>query len=199
MKAIIFDFDRVCTIPTDPKLITDIIAEEYELSREKVEQAIKQYDHAYLTGKISNGFFVESIAQDLDIDLPEVLFNEKFFYERKIDTNLLDVIQKIRKKYSTYLATNNFAEMKKRITTPLKAYFDGFFFSCDLGHTKDEREFFEQLLESVSIKGEECLFIDDKVKNIEVAKQCGMQIIHYNTSLHTLDYLKEKLQKNEIL
>lgn len=52
--------------------------------------------------------------------------------------------------------------------------FDGLVFSGTVSMTKPNRNIFEYLLRKYSLKEEECLFIDDSIKNINGAKAVGI-------------------------
>ncbi len=53
--------------------------------------------------------------------------------------------------------------------------FAGCFFSCDLGATKTELTFFEQVIESIGCSPSDIYFWDDNPQNVSVAKAVGMQ------------------------
>ncbi len=57
---------------------------------------------------------------------------------------------------------------------PALQYFEGIIASCDLKLLKPEPEIFEALLNTFSLKAEECFFIDDMQRNIDGAKRCGI-------------------------
>jgi HAD superfamily hydrolase (TIGR01509 family) len=44
---------------------------------------------------------------------------------------------------------------------------------------KPEREIFELTLRRLGLRAEECLFIDDSLKNVEAAAAMDFQIIHF--------------------
>ena len=53
--------------------------------------------------------------------------------------------------------------------------FDGLVFSGMINKVKPNREIFEYLLEKYQLKADECLFIDDTLKNIDASKSIGME------------------------
>lgn len=52
---------------------------------------------------------------------------------------------------------------------------DGGIFSCRVGSVKPEKEIYEALFETYGLRPEECVFIDDVPKNIEVGRSFGMK------------------------
>ncbi len=57
----------------------------------------------------------------------------------------------------------------------LLSSFDGLVFSGPIGLVKPDKNIFEHLLKQFDLKAEECLFIDDAPRNLEGAKQVGIQ------------------------
>lgn len=57
-------------------------------------------------------------------------------------------------------------------------FFDKSFLSFELGLLKPEAEIYYYLLEDLSCKAAECIFIDDTKENIDMAASIGFQTIH---------------------
>ena len=53
--------------------------------------------------------------------------------------------------------------------------FDGYFFSCDIGYSKAQPEFFTAVLEKLPVKPDEIMYVDDEETDIAAAKQLGIQ------------------------
>jgi len=68
----------------------------------------------------------------------------------------------------------------------LRDYFSAFFSSCFLGLRKPTREIYRKALGITQRTPEECVFIDDRVLNVESAQTLGLKTIHYqnSTQLH---------------
>jgi putative hydrolase of the HAD superfamily len=74
----------------------------------------------------------------------------------------------------------------------LEHYFENFFFSVETGHVKPDKQAYLHACESMGLKPEECIYIDDKLENIEGAKASGMAGIHYDGSKDIKRMLEEK-------
>lgn len=77
--------------------------------------------------------------------------------------------------YGIYLLSNassDFHERRKGI--PALSFFDGVLISADYKLLKPEKEIYLELYKKFSLKPEECYFIDDMQKNIDGAKDTGM-------------------------
>ena len=49
------------------------------------------------------------------------------------------------------------------------------FFSCDLGYTKAEQEFFEEIVKKINIEPENIEFWNDEIENTQVAVNLGIK------------------------
>jgi len=57
--------------------------------------------------------------------------------------------------------------------------FDYKVFSCEEGTAKPEPELYNILLNKVKVPAQQTLFIDDKIENIETAKNLNMNAVQY--------------------
>jgi 2-haloacid dehalogenase len=87
------------------------------------------------------------------------------------------------KKFKIYALTNWSAE-----TFPIaleKYQFLGWFDGVVVSGTEKKRkpfpEFYQILLDRYNVKAEEAIFIDDNIRNIDAAKQVGLDAIHFRT------------------
>jgi len=61
-------------------------------------------------------------------------------------------------------------------------FFERVYFSYQHQLIKEDKEFFEIALNGLSLPASDCLFIDDSQKNIEFARQTGLQSIQYTNA-----------------
>lgn len=71
--------------------------------------------------------------------------------------------------------------------------FDYLFLSCDLEMEKPDVRAFEYVNEKIEIEGKNILFIDDSIKNIEIAKSLGWNTC--NATGDEIDRIKENVRK----
>lgn len=74
-------------------------------------------------------------------------------------------------------------------------WFDGIVVSGTEKNRKPFPEFYHLLLNRYSLNARECLFIDDNLRNVEAAREIGMQVIHFISP----EQLKEELTKRVVL
>jgi 2-haloacid dehalogenase len=70
-------------------------------------------------------------------------------------------------------------------------HFDGMLVSGDVGLIKPDPRIFRLLLERYRLTAANCLFIDDSITNVAVARDLGMKAIHYQESLDLTVALQE--------
>ena len=75
------------------------------------------------------------------------------------------------------------------------SWFDGIVMSGEEKTRKPFRDFYQIMLNRYSLKPEQCLFIDDNLRNIEGAAQLGIEGIHFTKP----EELKAELVKRSIL
>lgn len=61
----------------------------------------------------------------------------------------------------------------------LNNYFDVFFSSCYVGLRKPEERMYRLALDVLQVEADSVAFIDDRIKNVEMARSLGIHAIHY--------------------
>lgn len=108
-----------------------------------------------------------------------------------------DIIEKLKKKgYKFGLLSNHAKEWIQycEITYKYHHLFDTILYSFEAKLSKPDKEIFKLILKKLDVKAEECLYIDDYIKNIETAKKLNIKTIHFTS----VEDLKEKLKKLQI-
>lgn len=111
-----------------------------------------------------------------------------FKFGDKIDTRIIDVISKLKQHgIVCYLVTNQEKYRTEYIKTKIgmNNVFQYIFSSSEIGYTKPERKFYQFVLNSLeekySITVNEVLFFDDSVKNVQGAKELGIDSYLYTS------------------
>ncbi len=88
-----------------------------------------------------------------------------------------DIHSRGGKLYLLSSISRGFAENYSKVSwiNDLFSLFDGIVLSGTIGMVKPHRGIFEHLLNTYSLKAEECIFIDDSQKNIEGAERVGIK------------------------
>lgn len=180
IKALIFDWFGVC-------------AERYiDVWRKKLPKEIKFEDlkevwlrhlDSYAKSKITGKEFAQNVATGLNLH-PEK-YEHLIGKHGNLNVELLNKIRTLKKRYKIALLTDNFNEMIPSIENDIgrfDKYFDILIFSNREGKVKTEHGMFELTLRKLGEKAENCVFIDDRPKNIEKAKMMGLQTILFKNN-----------------
>jgi 2-haloacid dehalogenase len=135
-----------------------------------------------------------TLAEAIDFllkEYPEHEENIRLYYNRWEEMlagaieGTVKIFEKLKetKKFKIYALTNWSAE-----TFPIaleKYQFLGWFDGVVVSGTEKKRkpfpEFYQILLDRYQVKAEETIFIDDNLRNVDAAKQVGLDAIHFRT------------------
>lgn len=130
--------------------------------------------------------------------------NEIEMYYGKWETMLknsipgtVEILYELKGKYPLYGLTNWSAET---FPIALKRFeffqaFDGILVSGEEKLIKPDQKIFELMMRKFSLKPENCLFIDDNLKNVEASREFGIETIHFTNP----EDLREKLVEMKFL
>ncbi|MCA9459359.1 MAG: HAD-IA family hydrolase [Nanoarchaeota archaeon] len=150
-----------------------------------------------LKGKISELELFEKIIKKFNLKInPNELYQKVMEGFIKID-GTWEILKKLKEKnYNLIILSNmshNYVEEKMQ-KLELEKYFNEIYFSSEVGWKKPQIEFFEHILNKENLKSEECLFIDDKERNILTYEKIGIKgIIFENPKQLEIELIKLKL------
>lgn len=158
---------------------------------------IDELDHLFL-GRITEQKYWEVVIErnswQVSVNqLKDVVRNN--FQEIK---GVRKVIQELKEKgYKLGLLSNHAEEWIIFCETNYKYHdlFDEVVYSYQAKLSKPNPNIFLLILKKLNVKPEECLFIDDYIKNIEAAQQLGFNTIHFTS----INNLKQELKFLKIL
>lgn len=179
MKALLLDADGV--VLKKGELFSEQFSREYNIPLEKVIPFFKNE-----LGRCQKG------EADLKEVLPPYLeswgfngtvddFLEYWFRDVEINSEIIELVAECKEKgIACYLASNNEKYRARRIEEKLKGLLDGYFFSADLKIKKESPEFFRVVSQKIGIPPSEIGFVDNEEKNVESAKEAGVESRMYN-------------------
>ena len=187
IENIVFDFyDVIFDAPT--KKLVNQLAKKYELTPEQASTAFDLYEKRHYQ-TISTEEFTKEF---------ETLVDQKIDFKRDIHDIWSPLVQEIAHtcnflKYQKslgkkiYYITNIGTSYQERQESAIYKFFDGGIASCDVDCEKPDPAIYQILLDTYNLSASNCVFIDDKFKNVEVAKSLGFKGICYQdgeTDLH---------------
>lgn len=176
IRAILLDADGV-TIKKHG-YFSERLSKEYNIP---LEQIMPFFKKEYGFCAVGEADLKEEIAKYLPrwgIQKPiDELLQWWFEGENQKNEGVLKVVEDLRSEdIKAYLTTDQEKYRANYILNDMEfyKYFDGTFFSCNLGHKKSEKEFFEKVLSKIEEKSENVMYWDDDEKNVQVAKSLGI-------------------------
>jgi len=197
IKTIFFDIGGVL-VDINFKKTSQYLSDCTDLSINQIESSFPDEEHSkYEKGLISNHEWFLAYRESLP--QPCCLKESDFWKSWKIllgkETEVINIMKKLKKHYSIWLLSNtNPKHIKDEIDKNYKfpKIVDGSIYSFDVGFRKPEKEIYFKAADIAGSNPEECLFIDDLFENVEAAKKVGFSCIHFKSYNQLNISLKEK-------
>ena len=199
IRNYIFDFGNVLCEFSPEKLTAKYVEGAEDI--EKVSEVV--FDRLYWD-KLDKGTIEdEEVKAEIRKRLPAYLEDnackayDNWVFNLPAIEGMEDVVKDIHsrggKLYLLSSISRGFAENYNKVPwiKDLFSLFDGIVLSGTIGMVKPHREIFEHLLNTYSLKAEDCIFIDDSQKNIDGAEKVGIRGYLFDGNAKKLkDYLE---------
>ena len=193
-KCVLFDIGGVL-VDWHMSWITSEVSKRFDIQEDLIISAFDEHLPKLDSGKIEESTFWQNVATDTNSDvlknIKESLWDTYF---RKNAIPNPDV-----KKLSIDLKNNGFTigiiSNIEKVTHgvvddwDILSHFEHKFMSYQIGFSKPDPRIYEHVIEKLPYSADELLFIDDKPSNVESAKDCGIESIHFTN----FDSLKSSL------
>lgn len=190
IKTVIFDYAGVLTPTRDNFVFAEKYCKRFKMDKLKLlELTYLDWDKASVN-EIPAKIFWQNIAKKLKIE-PEAL-KEMIMDTFELDQRVIDLITNLHKKYTIVLMSNQVEDWLEKVIDDnnLRGKFDYFINSYNIGIKKPERGIFDEAIARTGSKYEECLFIDDSLKNINAARSLGIHTVQFEKYNQVLKELK---------
>ena len=195
IKAIIWDFGGVLLRTEDPGPRQQL-AERLGITPRELEYRIFASDSSVQAqlGKVSSDQHWENIRLHFNLpvkEMPGVIAS--FWAGDRLDSELVDIIRRLRGRYRTALLSNAWENLRSLMTNDwhISDAFDTIVISAEVGLMKPEPKIFDLVLEKLGAAPQEAVFIDDFKEKIEAARRQGMKTIHFQNRLQALGELSQ--------
>lgn len=197
IKKIFFDFDGVLTTDkTGSETHSKYFSQKIGVNAQELLSKVKQYDGEIDAGKISIKDVWELICKEAKIEFNPNWLQEAFI-STPIDERMLEYARQLKNKYSVGIITDNSTERMNVIMEQNKGFniFDTIIISEDVKCTKEGTEIFEITKQRANVNAEECIFIDNKQKNVDTAKKVGFIGLYFDDEKRDYDNLFKIIDK----
>ena len=182
IKAILLDADGL--LLKKQRYFSDIFSEQYNVPIESVIPFFKTKFRDCQRGVLDVKEELVPFLKEWNWNGTVEDFLDYWFSScTEIDSEVLKIVQGLREKgLKCYLVTDQEKYRGEYIkkNLGLENQLDGFFYSYELGKSKSEKEFFEEILGKLNLKPDEVMFCDDEKENAEIAESLGISAIHIN-------------------
>jgi putative hydrolase of the HAD superfamily len=198
IKVIIFDLGGVC-FDIDWIKINEEMIKKFNISTlvKSVgnEKAIEYYKEALEGKRHPKEMFKELNKENHDLDEVIKFYKEMYKKYKRHNPKIYKLLKKLKEKYILVcLSDTNSIHFEAHQEQETIKDFQKTFTSFQIGGIKRDSNTFQKVMNTLSVKPKEILFIDDHEKNIEVAKSVGIQTIKYIG----YKYLAKELKSHKI-
>lgn len=201
IKNIVFDLGGV-VINIDFQLTFDAFARATNKSSEFVKEKFlegKVFER-YEVGAVSDKEFRIIVRELLETNLSDEAI-DKAWNALLLDIPLerVELIRKLRNKYKVYLLSNtnkiHIDGVNKILydtsgVEDLEHLFDKVYYSWKILLSKPSVESYQEVLRDAGLAGEETLFLDDNLDNVEGARKAGIHALQVKASETIIELLK---------
>lgn len=185
IRAVLFDFGGVLTESGRQGFIAQTLAEMYDIPVSDIK--IDDLHGDLRRGKTNDEIFFAELNRRYGskTTVTPKMFVEKVHASFAPAPGVYKLAEQLRRQgIRTGILSNVFDMNAKELRK--EGWYDGFdpvVLSCEEGHSKPDREFYQIALDRLGgIRAEEVLFIDDQDKCLPPARQLGMQVIQAKNS-----------------
>jgi putative hydrolase of the HAD superfamily len=140
------------------------------------------------TGKLSEEEFEPRFAAALGVSAPGLI--DRLFAGSTPDEPMLDAVLRARRRgIRTGLVSNSWGT-RRYDRTRLAELFDGVVISGEVGIRKPATEIYLLGAESIGLRPEQCVFVDDLEFNLRPAEELGMATVHHVSTEQTVAQLE---------
>jgi putative hydrolase of the HAD superfamily len=200
IQVILFDIGGVIVKWKDEWLYNDV-AKKFGLSEPLLANEGKKELSNLRLGKISEHEMWQRIGKKINSkelsNIKDSLIYDIFKEKTSVDNSIFGIIKQLQRKNIRVGILSNTASVTHSIVEELidMSYFDYQFLSYRIGREKPDERMFEYVTDQIPYSKEEIMFIDDKLSNVNAAKEFGIKAIHFTgtsqliTDLNSLEIL----------
>lgn len=187
IKNIIFDFGGVILDFSKKHTLgfNEGLGVVFDTPTERIKELISSYRDDLLVGKYDVKFILGFLKEKLGVEKSAEELHKEFEkihsieYEN-INWELVSFIEELKQKYKLYILSDAFnLGWDNPHYLEVVKLFDDVFNSYKTGFRKPDQGAYMNVLSKIEAKPEECIFIDDTLKNVEAAEKLGIRSYLY--------------------
>ena len=137
------------------------------------------------SGAITDAAYWADVAAQLGLDDAALAeFRRDYFGGDQLDQEMVEFIHGLRPRFKTALLSNASPQLRGLLDRlDVTDLFDVIVISGVVGVQKPDPAIYHLLLEQLDLAPEETIFVDDFVRNIEMAQRLGMRTLHFRAAM----------------
>ncbi len=199
VRAILFDYGLVLSGPPN-RAAWDRMRSITVIEEEPFHQGYWAHRHAYDSGDLSGRAYWQLIAAEAGLPILssedlEALFHADTDLWTDLNLPMVEWAQSLhRARIPTGILSNIGDQMEAGVLRkhPWLSDFDHITWSHRLNTAKPDLAIYRHAADGLGVSPFNILFIDDRLENIEAARNCGMQTIQYSTHAHFLEEMNHR-------
>src|SRR3989338_393605 len=179
ITTIIFDFAGVLTKETLLVGFVKKLQQKFDFDEDLFVKRFHDHEYDYMLALIGPKEFWERLCAGTGI--PYDAFKDAFLNSYEFNPEMTEIIKKLKQKYRVFVLTDNYDIIagKLKADSEFMGLFEKVFFSNEIKLVKTSPEAFQYLLDQIGEQPENCIFTDDKEKNLTPAASLGIKTIHF--------------------
>lgn len=176
MKALIFDWHGVLD-NVEFEGLTRLLASLAGRSLSEIQQELKGIERQYARGDISPKVFWDNVQDKLMVTDEQLALARSYINSADLNRSLWDIITNLSSTYKLAILSDCPQDKANYIRQNIDlSLFEVVSFSAEKHLLKSEPEFFQNVANDLGLDSNECLFIDDREKNMALPKELGFNI-----------------------
>ena len=160
----------------------DYLSKELKTERKQIEAFASPRLVRMELGELGLDIFLRSAARRFNTTQKSLLWRESVRMWVKPQNEVIRLIKRLKKRHAVALLSNiDRSDYFMDLQLINKNIFDQRFLSFYLHVRKPDKRIYEIVLDSFKLNSSEAVFIDDKKKNVEAARQLGMHAIQFTS------------------
>ncbi|MCX6724430.1 MAG: HAD family phosphatase [Candidatus Staskawiczbacteria bacterium] len=182
IKVVLFDYGGIIKVghplSMDLARICNVPEKELEQIKEKKSEIAVLAEKGIITDEEFWKRLSEAIGKPLPADCAKTakdIYRKTFVFIQET----VDLVKKLRAMGIRVVVLSNIFKFEADVIRENKGYdeFEDVILSYEVGMKKPEMDIYQLAVEKLKVKPEECIFIDDKEKNLLPAKELGMKTV----------------------
>jgi putative hydrolase of the HAD superfamily len=200
IRAVYFDLGGVI-VRTEDKAPRTKLGAEFGMSYEQIDAAVFGGGPHGSSARASIGAISEiahwhNVTRRLGLPASEWnRIQTEFFAGDSIDWNIIAFLREVRKTHKTGLISNAWDGLRPWIYKQgFNDAFDSLTISAEARTAKPLPEIFHQALDSLGVKAEESIFVDDFIENIDACRKLGFHGVFFQSAEQALAEVRELIR-----